>query len=218
MNFDRVAPHYRWLETIVFGNQLQRARVAFLKEIETPRRVLMVGEGNGRFLAEFVRAYPAAAVDCIEASAGMIALARKRAKDAQVRFIHSDLSEIDLQAAHYDLIVTHFFLDCFDQETLPFVLGKLAGAATLDARWLVADFHPLLHGWRRWRAQALIVIMYLFFRVGTGIEARRLVDYHLLLELHGFARSREFLAPNEMIRSELWKRLDKPPHTSNLSS
>ncbi len=213
MNFDRVAPHYRWLETVVFGNQLQRARVAFLREIEAPRRVLIVGEGNGCFLAEFVRAHPAAEVDCIEASAGMIALARKREKAVQVRFMHSDLSEIDLPAAHYDLIVTHFFLDCFNQKTLPFVLGKLAGAATLDARWLVADFHPPLHGWRRWRAQALIAIMYVFFRVVAGIGARRLVDYHPLLELHRFARFREFIAPNEMIRSELWGRreLDAPP-------
>ncbi len=211
MSFDRVAPHYRWLETVVFGNQLQLARLAFLKEIEAPRRVLIVGEGNGRFLVEFVRAHPAATVDCIEASACMIALARKCVKGAQVRFIHSDLSEIDLLDAHYDLIITHFFLDCFGEKTLPSVIRKLAGAATFEARWLIADFHPPLHGWRRWRAQALIGIMYLFFRVGAGIEARRLVDYHPLLELHGFARFRELIAHNEMIRSELWRRLDKAP-------
>ena len=46
MSFDRVTPFYRTLERLVFGDQLQQARLAFLGKIEAPRRVLIVGEGT----------------------------------------------------------------------------------------------------------------------------------------------------------------------------
>ena len=55
VSFDSIAPAYRTLETIAFGGALQRARVACLGEIGTPRRALIVGEGNGRFLCELLR-------------------------------------------------------------------------------------------------------------------------------------------------------------------
>jgi ubiquinone/menaquinone biosynthesis C-methylase UbiE len=206
VNFDRIAAHYRWLETIVFGNQLQQARIAFLREIEAPRRVLIVGEGNGRFLAELLRIHPQAQVDCIEASACMIALARDEAGAAQVAFIQADVRTLALVKNSYDLIVTHFLLDCFSEETLASLIRRLAGAATAEARWLVADFCYPRRGWRWFRARLLIATMYFFFRAVTGIDARRLVEYRPLLRAEGFECAEEMILPNEMIRSELWRR------------
>jgi ubiquinone/menaquinone biosynthesis C-methylase UbiE len=206
VSFDRVAPHYRWLETLVFGKQLQRARVAFVREIGSPRRVLIVGEGNGRFLAEFVRLHPGAAVDCIEASARMIELARARIPDGRVNFIHRKMEEVSLETGSYDLLVTHFFLDCFGEETLAPVIAKLANSATPDAQWLVADFCAPAKGWRHLPARFLLASMYFFFRAVARIEARRLIDYRPLLRQHGFEPTKEMLSPNEMIRSEYWRR------------
>lgn len=37
MSFDRIAPHYRWLEAILAGNVLQRARTAWLAATPPPR-------------------------------------------------------------------------------------------------------------------------------------------------------------------------------------
>jgi ubiquinone/menaquinone biosynthesis C-methylase UbiE len=206
VNFDRVARHYRWLETLVFGNRLQEARVAFIGQIRAPRRVLIAGEGNGRFLGEFVRAHPAAEIDCIEASARMIALARRRVESSKVRFIQADLRAADLEPQTYDLIVTHFVLDCFDEQSLPSAIEKLARAATLEAQWMIAEFCEPVCGWQRFQARLLIAIMYRFFRVTAGIEARHLVDYKPLLGAERFVLEREVGSPNEMICSQLWRR------------
>ncbi|MGI8890556.1 MAG: class I SAM-dependent methyltransferase [Chthoniobacterales bacterium] len=205
MNFDRIAPHYRWLETLVFGKRLQQARTAFIRQIETPRHVLVVGEGDGRFLAEFVRAHPGAEVECVEASAQMIELARRREGLATVRFRQADLRESKVESETFDLIVTHFFLDCFDQKELPVVIERLAQSASSKARWLIADFRAPSRGLARWWAQFLIGGMYFFFGCVAGLQTRRLVDYRPLLRRCGFELDRA-ISPNEIIFSELWER------------
>lgn len=206
MSFDRVAPHYRWLETFVFGNRLQQARIAFVRKIGSPRRILIVGEGDGRFLAELLRTGKSG-VDCIEASARMIALAQKQVPDAHVNFIQTDIRDLTLRQAHYDLIVSHFFFDCFAEATLAEIIARLADAAAPGARWLIADFCYPARGWHRWRARALIATMYLFFRAAAGIEAHRLVDYSPLLRAHGFELAKEHLSRRGEIRSQLWQRV-----------
>ena len=210
MNFDPVAPYYRWLETLVFGRRLQKARVAFLREIGKPRRVLVVGEGNGRFLSEFVTAHPGAAVDCVEASGRMIELARRRVGTAGVYFIQRDIREVELQPDTYDLLVTHFFLDCFGEYSLALLVSKLARSAAPNAQWLIADFCEPAGDWRHMGRRFLIAFMYFFFRLVSGIEARRLVDYRPFLQTAGFRVMETALPPDKMIRSERWARVLAP--------
>ena len=81
MSFDLLAPHYRWLETIVFGNALQKARTCWISNIPRPKRTLLLGAGNGRFLCELLQVHPD--VDCLDASERMLQLAR--ASNACVR-------------------------------------------------------------------------------------------------------------------------------------
>ena len=206
MSFDRVAPHYRWLETLAFGSQLQAARLTFVRQIEPPRRVLIAGEGDGRFLADLVRLYPGAEIDCVEASARMISLARQRIGAASVNFIHADIRDLPLAADRYDLIVTHFFLDCFSGPALHETVRKLAGAATVHAEWLLADFHLPAAGWRRQKARLWLGAMYGFFRLTSDLETQRLEDPSPFLEAAGFACLEQHLARFRMIKSEHWRR------------
>ena len=53
--FDRLARPYRWLEYAAFGRVLLRCRYDLLPWLADARRVLTVGEGDGRFVAELVR-------------------------------------------------------------------------------------------------------------------------------------------------------------------
>ena len=212
MSFDAVAPWYRTLEWIAFGDELQRCRTACLKEITTPRRALIVGEGNGRFLCELLRLHPGVQVDCLDASQRMLQLARQRIEDELpdhagcVRYVHQDIASWLASEDHYDLLVTHFVLDCFSEAALTGIVRKLARAATHDANWLLADFCVPFNGMARLRARVWLAAMYLFFRMTARIDARELVDPTLFLRAEGFALARQHLLRKGMLKSERWRR------------
>jgi len=212
VNFDLVAPWYETLERIAFGDDLQRCRVAYLGEINPPGRVLIAGEGNGRFLCELLRRYPEIEVDCLDASKRMLQLARRRieqelpASFERVRFIHTDIRPWSAPEHQYDLIVTHFFLDCFQEPNLIDVIKTLARTAAKHATWLVSEFSIPEKGIGRIQARCWLGTMYWFFRVTTGIEASELIDYTAFLDEKGFHVVRQHFFRQGMLKSELWER------------
>jgi ubiquinone/menaquinone biosynthesis C-methylase UbiE len=209
VSFDSVAPWYRTLETIAFGNALQNARLACLDAIDRPSRVLIVGEGNGRFLFELRKRHPGVEIDCVDSSERMLSLARQRLESGDtkgVRFLQRDLLAWTPEAARYDLIVTHFFLDCFPEAHLAEIVRKLSQAATPAANWLLADFRIPAKGFARVRAQAWLAVMYRFFKYAAGIEARDLVDPSPLLVAENFNLAQEHLLRGGILKSQLWRR------------
>ena len=211
MSFDAVAPWYRTLETIAFGNALQRARVACLDGIGSPRRGLIVGEGNGRFLAALLQRQPLIRIDCVDASQRMLDLARDHLLKtdprqlSRVAFFKSDVASWTPKD-RYDLIVTHFFLDCFRMKSVGNIVAKLAQAAAPNSIWLLADFTIPKEGLARRHARAWLAVMYRFFRSVAGIEAGELVDPSPFLRVEGFTRARQDLFRHGMLKSELWRR------------
>lgn len=211
MSFDRVANSYRPLETIAFGQSLQRARVGWLETIHRSQRVLILGEGNGRFLCELLRVHPKIDIDCIDASERMLMLARARAcrrhpeSWPRVQFIHADIR--NWSPLHsYDLIVTHFFFDCFPRDEVKAIVDKAARAAAPGAVWLLADFTiPPAGILARAHAKFWLCMMYLFFRNAAGITANELVDPSAYLEEHNFVPISCQSSRAAMLKSELWQ-------------
>ncbi len=210
MSFDRLASAYRTLETLAFGAALQRCRTALLEELQSARQILIVGEGNGRFLVELLRVNPEAQVVCLDSSQRMIGLAQARVRQerpddvARVQFLCQSIAEVEFENGRYDGLVTNFFLDCFET-SLPGVIAKIAQSATADATWLISDFRIPERGFGRWEAGFLIGVMYRFFRVFTRIEAARLTSWESSLHAHGFQRRRRELLRHGTLTSELWK-------------
>jgi len=203
MNCDRIAKWYRWLEYAVFGPALERRREAFLPDISRARRVLALGDGDGRALAALVAAAPQARVDYVDSSARMLALARARAGTDRVDYHNADarLWKIGGARSGYDLIVTHFFLDCLNDEELPSLVKNTSRAAAPSARWIVSEFRPANPA-----ARFLIAVMYWFFARATGLQTHRLADHHPHLLRHGFRLRRAEHRWAGMLASELWVR------------
>ena len=212
MSFDAVAAWYLTLEWIAFGDALQRCRVACLNEISPPHRALIVGEGNGRFLCELLRLHSEIEVDCIDASERMLHLARERVENnvsnglGRVHFLHGDITSWSLPDDRYDLVVTHFVLDCFPEAGVAGIIKKLARAAKYDASWLLADFCIPRSGVTRLHARLWLAAMYLFFRFTARIQASELIDPTPFMRAEGFALARQHQFRCGMLKSEMWRR------------
>jgi ubiquinone/menaquinone biosynthesis C-methylase UbiE len=211
MSFDRLAPHYRWMECVLAGNKLQRCRTAFLSRIKNARNVLILGEGNGRFLAEAGRVLGSAHVTCVDSSVRMLQLAQGRLparslRPVAVSFVHADALEWVPPKQSYDVVVTHFFLDCFRPAQLAQLLATISHAATPEAIWLVADFQMPRRCVCRWRAQLIHRVMYAFFGVFTQLPARRLTEPDPFLQAHGYLLRERRVTDWGLLRSDLWQR------------
>ena len=192
MNCDFLARWYRWLEYAAFGGALRRRREAFLFELGNPQRVLVLGDGDGRFLQVFAALYPRAQIDAIDSSAKMIDLAKARAE--QVAFHLCDAREFVFDS-EYDLAVAHFFFDCFEQAELAALLPRIRAK-----NWLISEFRNTRWSWPVLRG------LYLFFRWTTGLRTRSLPDHRAILEQLGYRIEKEQTAQGGLLASEMWEK------------
>lgn len=184
---------------------MERRRLAFLPDVADARRALVLGEGDGRFLVRLVdqnlKHHPGVEIDYVDLSGRMLDLARARAGERGVRYHHADALTMSMPEAEYDLIVTHFFLDCFDERDTEALVVRVARAGQANARWLISEFRDP----GRW-ARVVLSALYLFFRITTGLRTRRLIDYWPLLERQGFRLRKQESARFGLLVSELWAR------------
>lgn len=211
MSFDLLAPHYRWMELVMAGDKLQRCRTAFLPDTSDADSVLILGEGNGRFLFECRKVLSSARITCVDSSSRMLQLARSRLErrglSAEgIQFIHADALSWKPPERSFDLIATHFFLDCFRAEQLGPLVTKLTRACRPRSRWLLADFQIPAGGINRWRARLIHWIMYCFFRLATRLPAKHLTVPDPILASNGFILRRRRVTEWELLRSDLWER------------
>jgi SAM-dependent methyltransferase len=192
LNCDSIARWYRWLEYAAFGGALRRRREGFLLELGNPRTVLVLGDGDGRFLQAFCALYPKARVDAIDVSAGMIELAKARVASERVTFHLADAREFP--RGEYDVVAAHFFFDCFEERELQALTSRFAAK-----QFLISEFR------RTWWSGPLLAGLYLFFHIATGLETRRLTDHRPMLEHCGYRLDREENALGGLLASELWR-------------
>lgn len=211
MSFDILAPHYHWMERFLAQGKLQRCRLHGLEAALGAERLLLVGEGHGRFLKILGGQKYAGSITCVDASAGMLEVAKGKARqsglvEGQVDFVHEDVLVWEPPEERFDFVATHFFLDCFDEAELGQVVRKLGKAVVSRGCWHVADFTCPDKGWRRLRARVILWMMYLFFRPVTGLSATQLVDPEPLLRESGFTRVLSQDSEWGLLRSQVWRK------------
>jgi ubiquinone/menaquinone biosynthesis C-methylase UbiE len=210
MSFDVLAPHYRWMEFVLAGEKLQRCRTAFLDSVAGAKNILILGEGNGRFLLECRRKSPDARITCVDASARMLSLARKRLDASvgceRIEFVCADALGWRPRDGEFDVIVTHFFLDCFRADQLEVLAGKLSRAAAPRANWLLADFQMAATGAQRIRSRVILWMMYRFFRIVTRLPAVKLTSPDAILQQQGFRLYERRISEWGLLHSDWWLR------------
>ncbi len=203
MNCDLIAPHYWWIERLGMGRTLERRRRWFLPEIETARRALVLGDGDGRFLRELLRRNSVVRADYVDLSGRMLELARRRTGIERVDYQRADALTVEFPQDEYDLIATHFFFDCFGPSELETLIGRVAGAAKPGAQWIVSEFRT-----SNIPARLLVSALYLFFGITTGLKTRKLADHRSIMRAHGFRLIRVSHSRGALVVSELWETIN----------
>jgi SAM-dependent methyltransferase len=209
-SFDRLSRAYRWMEYFSFGPYLMQCRMLRIAEMATCRRALVYGDGDGRFLAELVRRAPQIRATAVDASSKMFRrLAHRLPSEAQVRLVHADALECEpakLPDAPFDLVVSHFFLDCFNEAEIASLVAHVNVAVETKALWVVSDFAIPQRKPARLLGTLIVRGLYLAFGLLTGLRTRRLPDYARVMRAAGWVlEDRQELLLGLLV-SERWRR------------
>lgn len=190
-DFGRLAKLYRWMEWLSFGPFLWRSRCTFLDRMRSQRRALVIGDGDGRFTARLLRENRRIRIDALDASARMVSELERRAKPHQAR-LHTEVTDARLfePAKHnFDLVVTHFFLDCLRTDEVARLAARLRRNVADDAIWVVSEFAEPQGWYGRVVARPLIAALYWAFGQLTGLNIRRLPEYSAALSDAGWSQT-----------------------------
>jgi SAM-dependent methyltransferase len=208
-NFNRIARPYRWLEYLTLGTALENCRTHYLPQLLDRRRALVLGDGDGRFLAQLLASNPDLHADAIDTSATMLQVLRQRCGAAtpnaatRLRTHNANALTIPFEDS-YDLVVTHFFLDCITQPDLDALITRINPTLTPGALWLISDFR-IPNGLMRLPARVFVRSLYLAFRLLTGLRTTHLPDYATPLTQAGLNRVAHQHRLAGLLTTELWQ-------------
>lgn len=176
--YDFLAPYYDRLAAIVFGKSIWKSQVEFIHVIPDHTRILILGGGTGQIAKELLLTKKDCKIWYVEASSAMISIARIRvANHPNIVFIHGTEEHIPIQS--FDVIITGFFVDQFSESEITEMVSSLHRKMNPAAVWLVTDFVN-----EKWWHRMLLKVMYIFFRLTTGIPVTTLPRWEQIFNKH----------------------------------
>ena len=103
----------------------------------------------------------------------------------------------------YDLIVTHFFLDCLTQPEVDRLATNISHRMVPDAMWLVSDFR-IPESSARIPAKFLVRALYFAFRILTGLRTTQLPNHASALTSAGLICTAKSHSLFGILTTELW--------------
>jgi len=209
-NFDRLSQAYRWMEYFSFGPYLQQCRRLRIAEMTPCRRALVYGDGDGRFLSELVRRVPEMRATTVDASNKMLhRLAQRLPPQVEVRMLHADALQCEptgFPDAPFDLVVSHFFLDCFNEAEIASLVAHVNLAVERTALWVVSDFAIPPREPARLLGTWIVSGLYVAFGLLTGLRTRRLPDHPRAMREAGWMLEDRQELLFGLLVSESWRR------------
>jgi ubiquinone/menaquinone biosynthesis C-methylase UbiE len=212
VSFDPVAGPYRWLEYLSFGPWLTRCRTAQIAQLANLRHALVLGDGDGRFLARLLAAHPHMTADVVDSSEAMLRLLDQRISQSgaqgRVCLHHADVLEWQPHG-EYDLVVSHFFLDCFFPEQVEQLLDHILPQLAPEAQWVISEFAIPSGKLTAPAGRMVVSLLYRAFGWLTGLRVRTLPDYAGSLHRRGWVVMREQPFLWGLLCSQIWSRSQK---------
>jgi hypothetical protein len=207
-NFDPLARVYRWMELLTFGRWLERCRFAFLGDLSGCQHAAILGDGDGRFTAQLLRVNSTIEIDAIDLSAAMLRalVCRGGPHASRVRVHCADARTWQPANPPYDLVVTHFFLDCLTGDEVRSLADRLRGALSPSGLWVLSEFAIPEGAYGRWVARSLVWLLYRAFWLLTGLSVRNLPDHATALSAAGFELREHRSWLGGLLIAEIWAR------------
>lgn len=203
--FDRIARPYRWLEYLSFGPLLTRCRNHHLPEMQHAHRALIIGDGDGRFTARLLKENPKIKVDAVDISPAMLTLLAARSAKAVNRITtHCTDALAFSPTGHYDLLITHFFLDCLSTSEVHQLAKTLRSHLAPEALWVLSDFDIPRTGPSVLPARIVIDLLYRAFGLLTGMKTRHLPDHQTALQNAGIRCQSRKTWLGGLLFNEVW--------------
>ncbi len=208
--FDRLANAYRWMEYLSFGRALERCRCTLLPHVSHATKALLLGDGDGRFAERLLHAAPAVHITAVDSSTAMLNVLQARCNaPARVAVLCQDLACESLPfhaGERFDLIVSHFFLDCLSEAHVDRLVRSVKPLMARQAHWIVSEFQ-IPHGPMRLPAFLLIRSLYAAFRVLAELRVQKLPDYKRVLRANGFVCTEQRQMLCGVLVAEHWRLL-----------
>jgi hypothetical protein len=149
-------------------------------------------------------------ITAVDGSAAMLSLLRARCAfaDSRLQTYVADLTKglpSALQGSQFDVVSTHFFLDCLSTEEVNRLLADVRRCMTDGAVWVISEFAVPARGAMRLPAWLVVRGLYLGFRVLTGLRTRRLPDYREAMQTQGMVLKQESKMLGGLLTAQLWR-------------
>jgi hypothetical protein len=142
----------------------------------------------------------------------MLAILRERARnccdnaDGRMQAIQADIRRFTPPDTDYDLVVSHFFLDCLTDGEVNALVARICPYMTRDATWLLSEFAVPEAGWRRLPARIVIRGLYDVFSILTGLRVRKIPNYANAFRENGLHLADKAVYLGGMLTTEAWER------------
>jgi SAM-dependent methyltransferase len=170
---------------------------------------LVLGDGDGRFTERLLRENPQVSVDAVDLSPAMLDALVRRAGDQASR-VRTQVADVRAwtpsDERRYDLVVTHFFLDCLTTAEVAALAARVRPQLTANAIWVVSEFAIPEGRFGRWGARRIVGFLYRAFGLMTGLRVRELPDHAAALERTKFRLQGHKSRLRGLLVTEFWTR------------
>lgn len=218
VNFDRITPVYDLLAKVVFGNTIKKVQRHNLSLIPDHSRILIIGGGTGWILTDILSlGKNIQYITYLEASVAMLDQAVKKLADYKALHNDSHFPIIKLiqgtednipTGDFYDVVVTNFFLDIFNETELQEVMKKLSQSLQSEGIWLFSDFNMCEKPVHAWWQRLLIRCMYWFFKITCHQNSIKLPDFKKAFQQLGFKQTHARYYFNEMMVTRVYRKTE----------